>query len=172
MIYSSQAPPRGAGISSGRGGTWWDLVSTHWISVSYIFLWFLDVSCLRFTCFLRHGHINCAQRVQNDYDFARFTSGWKMPKGRQCRERQTSLYQFFGKIKRNSMRQEHVDSKDCQGFLPEKWKHLLLVAVILTVSSHLSISSHHRMELWIQTRGSGLNYFNVDFKFDFHHPFL
>lgn len=84
-------------------------------------------------------------------------------KGESCQkegnvEKKTST-KILGKIKHNSMRQEHVDSKDCQGFLPEKWKHLLLVAFTLTVSSHLSISSHHRMELRIQLRGSGLKYF-------------
>lgn len=83
---------------------------------------------------------------------------WKLPKGRQCRDKPLST-KILGQIKHNSMRQEHVDSKDCQRFLPEKWKHLLLVSFTSTASSHLSISSHHRMELWIQLRGSGVNHF-------------
>lgn len=42
----------------------------HW-TLNFCFL--LMVSCFRLTWFLRHGHIYncCAQRVENDHDFAR-----------------------------------------------------------------------------------------------------
>ena len=84
MIYSSQAPPRGAGISSGR----WCFNKCGMKPYDYKLYRYIDlkgfneigvgpcvdqpqkralniefmipmVSCFRLTWFLRHGHINC-----------------------------------------------------------------------------------------------------------------